>query len=386
MMSSQHALYRLLVPAAAVLAVCASAAPARAATLDTSISEQYLIIARDQLNGNTDVAANNFELGANKAPVPSTDNFLDSCSSGGPTLAGAVPPLPGNAVLVFQGVGYGGNIAVTDSAGEFELQDVGVYGDDQIGIRVAGPQSTAINKSSNSFFNDPNMYPNTFNIGTQTGDTVNPNDADQTTRIDPPTHAGVTYEYDHSGLLAELTAARTAINGMAATGTLNVSGNGGKIDSDFTFAASPGLNVINIVTGDNDFLVQNANFVIDGPAGATVIFRLPGLDNMLISDANVLMGNGGIEPSNILFYTDQNEADTHFSFSNTILNGVAFWSLSDAGGVIDISNAQGCTQLVADVVDLDDVRFNRCAFIPEPATVALVSVAGLALLRRRRRT
>ncbi len=361
-----------------------SAASASVLTFDVTESSPYLIISRNIYSGNADVASNNFELGANKAPVPSTDSFLDS--GGGPSLAGNVPDLPDNAAAIFQGVGYGGNIAITDPAGEFELQDMGVYADPQIGIRVAS-QNTSVNKSSNAFFNDPNMFPNTFNVGTQTGVDVNPGDADQTTRIDAPNNAGVTYGYDHSDLLAELAAARSAINALSATGTLDVSGNGGKINSDYTFTAGPGLNVIDIITGGNDFLVENSNFVIDGPMGALVIFRLPGLDNMLISQANILIGEdaNGIGPESVLFYTDQNEDDTHFSFSNTVLGRVAFWSLSDAGGVIDISNAQGCTQLIADVVDLDDVRFNRCAFVPEPATLAMLGCGAVAILRRKRK-
>jgi hypothetical protein len=88
------------------------------------------------------------------------------------------------------------------------------------------------------------------------------------------------------------------------------------------------------------------------------------------------VGNSGIGENNILFYTDQNESDTHFNFSNTVINGVAFWSLGPNGGVINVSNAQGCTQLVADIVDLDDVRFNRCAFIPEPSSALLMLLAA----------
>ncbi len=359
--------------------------------LDTDESAQYLIIATDRINGNTDVATSNFELGANKAPVPCTDNFLDDGGSGGPTLEGAVPDLPSNAAPLFQGVDYDGNIAVTDSAGEFELQNVGVYGSVDVGIRVAGPMGSDTNKSGDSFFNDPNMFPNTFDVGTQEGETVDPSQADQATRIDSPNHAGVTYNVDHTALIDELAAARSDINSLAPTSTLDLSGNGGKIDSDFTLTLVAGLNVIDIITGDNDFVVQDANFVIDGPATAAVVLRLPGSDNMKIANANVLMGNGGIQPGSILVYTDQDENDTHFDFSNALINGVAFWSLGDNGGEITVSNAQGCTQLVADVVDLDDVRFGGCSFgsaeaIPEPATIALIGIGALAMLRRRRQS
>ena len=79
-------------------------------------------------------------------------------------------------------------------------------------------------------------------------------------------------------------------------------------------------------------------------ADAKVIFRLPGQDNILIANANILIGNSGI----------------------------------------DVSNAQGCTQLLADIVDLDNVRFNRCSFVPEPATLTLLAAGAMALLRRKR--
>ena len=347
-------------------------------------SSQYMIIARNRVNGNTDIATNNFELGAMKAPVPCTDNFLNNGSTGGPTLLGAVPMIPAHAKPLYQGIGGRGNMAVTDPQGSFELQDVGVYANPSIGIRVAGT-SFSLNKSSNSFFNDPMHFPNTFNPITQTGWAVNPNDADQSTRIDPPDNngfnAGVTYGFNHSALLSELNSARTAINGLAATSVLNT-GNG-IINSDTTINLAPGLNVIDILTNNNDFLLSNANLVIDGPAGSSVVFRLLGNTNMLISNGNILIGKGGIGGDSVMFYTDQPENDTHFSFSNTILNGIAFWSLGPNGGSIDISNAQGCVQLVADIVDLDNVRFNGCTFVPEPATLLLLAGAGLAFIRRR---
>ena len=376
------------------LFLCGSSVYAAPLPFSVTESAQYLIVARKSINGQVTLTTDNFELGANKAPVPSTDNFLDGGSSGGPSLAGNVPALPLSGIMpVAQGVGGNGNLAVTDPDGYLNLQDVGVYADPAVGIRLAAP-SQSFNQTSNSFFNDPQMFPNTFNIGTQTGVSVNPNDADQNTRIDPTggghpsANVGVTFGYDHSALDAELAAARTAISGLGATGTLNVSGNGGKISTHTTFTAGPGLNVIDIVTGGNDFLVENSNFVIDGPAGAFVIFRLPGNDNMLISNANILVGDGGIGHQNVLFFTDQLENDTHFNFSNTIINGMAFWSLGSSDiAEINIDNAQGCLQLIAEDINLNDVRFMRCSFgIPEPSSVVLACLSVIGFLGYARRS
>lgn len=380
-------------PLPALLAIVASlagpaAAPAGIMPFDVSHSADYLIIALDREGGNTDVNVNNFELGANKAPVPSTGGFLDNFSTGGPTLLGAVPALPLHAAPVYQGIAYNGNIAITDPLGQFGLQDVGIYANPSIGIRVAGI-GNHLNQSSNSFFNDPHHFPNTFNPATQSGSFVNANQAVQSTRIDPPGNggfnAGVTYGFDFASLIDELDDTRSTIAALPGTGVLNA-GSGGKISADMTFVAASGLNIIDILTGGNDFLIENSNLVIDGPADAVVIFRLPGSRNMNVSNANILIGNGGIGTNNVMFYTAQSESDTHFNFNNTIINGVAFWSLSPSGGKININNAQGCTQLIADQIDLDDVRFAGCQFIPEPGTLVLVlAAAPMALSRRRYR-
>ena len=92
------------------------------------------------INGQVTLTTDNFELGANKAPVPATGNFLAPTigapeSTGGPTLLGAVPTPPANAQPIEQGVVGHGNLAVTDPDGNLNLQDVGVYADPDIGIR-----------------------------------------------------------------------------------------------------------------------------------------------------------------------------------------------------------------------------------------------------------
>jgi uncharacterized protein (TIGR03382 family) len=376
------------------LSLLACAGSAVAQPLHTLESSKYLIIAmgpENSFGGQPGVGqalnANNFELGANKAPVPAPSSF-------GPGLLGNVPNIPLNAQTVTSGVCGDGNIAITSMRGRYNLQDVGVYAD--LGIRTAASRTFADAGTQNSFFNDPNMFPNTFtptgftNPGVNrntggTGAVVNPGSAVQSTRMDANNFAGVTGNFNFNPLLSELAAARTAINALVGTTTLNVASSGGTINSHTTLTLGPGLNVIDIVTGGSDFKIENSNFVVNGPAGSKAIFRLPSSSNMLVANANILVGNGGIGTSDVVFFTDRQSNNQHFNFSNTVLNGVAFWSLGLAGGEININNAQGCVQLVADKVTLNDVRFCGCGFsIPTPGTLALAGL-GLFVVARRRR-
>jgi len=409
-MLSRRRLCRLATP---LLTLGLASAPAFATTLPftTDAIGDYLLVGMGPVNDVGDAVGvgqasntSNFELGANKAPVPSTDDFLDS--GGGPSLEGNVPDLPSDIEPVAQGITGDGNVAITHEQGVFNLQDVGVYAD--LGIQcAAGSASACDDGTQNSFFNDPNQFPNTFDTGTQTGLNVNPGDADQTTRIDDPNLAGITANVDFSILLAELADANSDIAALAATSVLDTSAAGGVIKPD-TFddisvsgpvvlttvgtdtlvitANAAGLHVIDIETGGNDFKLETANLVIDGPAGAVFIFRLPDdgsgttNQNMLVANANILAGDGGVGLNSILFTSNRPESGTHFSFSNTVLNGVAFWSLANEGGEINVSNGQGCTQLVSDKITLNDVRFTRCAFVPEPRSPSLVALALGAVL------
>jgi len=385
-----------------LLPLCGSSAHAGILPYSTDELDPYLIVARMSVNGQVTLGTSNFELGAIKAPVPSTDSFLNS--GGGPTLLGAVPDLPGNAATVGQGIGGHGNLAITDPDGELNLSNVGVYADPSIGIQMASNNEND-NKSSNSFFNDPNQFPNTFNIGTQTGILVGPGDANQSTRIDksggghPSANTGITYGANLGDLDAQLAANNVIIGDLNATNTLIVSnGNAGQLETSSTIGGAggatiafgaanslggvsatitvlSGFNVIDVVTGGNDFKVENANLVIDGPSDAAVVIRMPGNDNMLITNSNILAGTT-IGLNSTLFFTDQVENDSHFNMNNTIINGVAFWSLgsSDIAEIV-INDAQGCTQLIAEDINLNDVRFTRCFHNPEPSTFVLLSIA-----------
>jgi hypothetical protein len=392
----------------------AGAAGATSLPFSTDELGEYLIVGMGPVNdagpsvgvgqaSNT----NNFELGANKAPVPSTSDFLDS--GGGPTLEGAVPPLPSDIEPVFQGISGDGNVAITHEDGVFNFQDVGVYADPGIDC-AAATAADCDDGTSNSFYNDPNQFPNTFDTGTQTGLNVNPGDADQSTRIDAGNFAGVNAGVDFTILLDDVADAKTEIPNLVGTSVLdlsdgNVAGtikpdNFGDVSGSGLTLSTPdantlaitfttdGLHVVDIDTDGNDFKLDNMNLVIDGPAGALVIFRLPSTggvtdQNMLISNSSIFVGDGGMGLESVVFFSNRDGTGQHFNFSNTIVNGAAFWSLGMAGGEINIDNAQGCTQLVADKITLNDVRFTRCAFgasVPEPSLGVLLSLAALGLL------
>jgi hypothetical protein len=377
--------------ACAAAACMAAITGSATADIITKESSKYLLIGMGPANSSGGqpgvgdaVNVNNFELGANKAPVPAPTGF-------GPGLLGNVPNIPLIARYVDSGILGGGNVAITHVDGRFNLQDVGVYGN--LGIHLQGTRTTSNAVASNSFFNDPNMYPNTFNptgptnpgVNKNTGGTgtpVNANNAVQANRMDAPNWAGVTGNVDLSPLRNEIAANRAAINALTPTSTLNLPN--GTINSDTTINLAPGLNVIDIVTNGNDFLVQNSNLVIQGGADSYAIFLLPD-KNMLVSQANILVGDGGIGLNNVLFFTDHQSNDQHFNINNAVLNGISLWSTGLAGGGININNAQGCVQLIADKITLNDVRFGGCGFnIPAPSGFALLALGLISAARRRR--
>ena len=320
----------------------------------------YLLIGNGPVTMADAVDTDNFEFGANKAMVPAT-------SECGPGLAGNVPALPANTLPVFSGISGDGNVAIIKMSpdGVFNIQDVGVFADK--GIEVAAPTADAGDDgTSESYFNDP-QYPNTFDgIADCTFFAGDP-----PMLIDDPNFAGVTAGVDFTALKAELygpVGARAVIPFLIPDDILNVasgipgSASQGVIESsDVTIDLDPGLNVIDVVTGGGvDFLLSNSNLIIDGPANSFAIIRIPSDANFIISNGNVLAGDGGIGLNNVIFYSENVENNVHFNFDNTILNGVVFWTLEPAGE-ININNAQGCTQLIADKINLNDVRFTRCA-------------------------
>jgi len=244
-----------------------------------------------------------------------------------------------------------------------------------LGVQCAGTAAACTANLSNAFF-----HPDAFTA-------------------DPLAEGnGLTGGVNFTALLLELAAAASGIPGLAFTATVDLSTDG-KISADTTILLASGLNIIDIITDGNDFLLENsATLTIDGPADAFVIFRLDADagKNFKISTGDIVIGGSGIGLNNVLFFLD---GGRDFDFSNTFLNGVAFWTFGGESvdpALIVINDGTGCTQLVAEHINLNDVNLSRCAFIsqngtqvPLPATLLLVASGlgvGLALRAHRRRS
>jgi len=157
-----------------------------------------------------------------------------------------------------------------------------------------------------------------------------------------------------------------------------------------------GLNIINIVTGGNDFNLNNSNFIVNGDENSTFIFIVEAFEDMLVANSRILAGeNMGL--NNILFAVQGNTTDTHVNFSQSEVWGASFWdmSMSDQhwSGSIVANNLRGCSQwpvVSNSLKDWNDVSFDRCAFgpssppnnVPEPMPVSLPALALFTLAIR----
>ena len=300
--------------------------PAAAGGIFAPNTAEYILVGTGpQSVIGTATAVSNYELGANTAPVPMSG------------LAGSVPALPGDAQPVFVGIGGNGDIANTHIGGNFDLSNINIWGDS--GIDCAGSLSSCNTGLSKATFNGAPMTASN----------------------------GLNGNVDLSAVTAELDSARAAIPTLVGDHSILLDfSSDGVWDTDLTIELLSGVTVIDISTGGNDLLLENANLLINGAADSFAIFRVPDEANFLVSQANIIVGDGGIGLNNVLFYTDKPDNNQHIKLEDSIVNGVAFWDLSTDGGEITFNNVQGCTQGVADKINLNDVRLNNCAFIANP--------------------
>jgi hypothetical protein len=337
-------------------AVLLNASLASATTLDFTQSSQFLLIGTGPSSTAIAAKTSNYELGANQAPVPATSPW-------GPSLQGNVPNLPGGIQPVPTGVQNNGEIAVTNPIGQFDFANVGLYA--VTGVQCASSADACAKSTSNTAFNQPN-YPNQQSP-------FAPTSFNSSFQLAPGN--GVTGNVNFAALTAELAVAAATIPGLLATQTQDL--NSGSVNSPLITNLVAGLNVIDLVA-TSDFDISD-NWVIQGDPTSFAIFRIPDGKNFKISQGNILAGStlGGLD--RIMFYSLNDDTGEHFNFNQTVINGVAFWNLY--GGLININDAQGCTQLVSPEINLNNVRLSRCAPMAVPLHPSVpVHAIGLGLL------
>ena len=235
----------------------------------------------------------------------------------------------------------GGNIAITHANGDIELSNVLVEG---------------------------------------SIDTTQTSMSDVTNGISNSTYTGINLNTDFIQLNSDLNDAKSWIDGLSATQTRTAD-----IKGNHTFYLQAGLNVIDLGAAGSDFKIDgdgfgNETISIAKAAGVTgdvqAIFRVVNGKSFITSQ--VIIDNQTGQHDNVMFYSGSSATSGSiqaFNLANMrtyagnniptpgdvegILN-VSFWALGD-NAEININNAIGCTQLVADKINLNNVDFDLCA-------------------------
>lgn len=310
---------------------------------------------------------------------------------------GWVKALPGSAPAIPAGVPspltagptYNGDVALLDDSGTINFQDFNLYGDPDQG--VVGKPTIASYTDSGGFLSnagfDNNDGGGVANFMTNRG----------------LEQFGTTTTQAMGPVADAVDAARIALMAMESmTADVNIATNSGKITGNtFVELTNPGVNIVKFTgAGSNDILVENGSLVFSAPDSATpgdrtAIVFVPDTSNFLTSNGNLLVDDD-MGTSNVVLVTFKEDNNTHFGLSNTVINGVALWDLfRDIDSTADVpeisfDNVSGCTHIIGDKVAMSSqIHLGNCGFagvIPEPGSLALLGLSGLALLVRRRHT
>ncbi|MBB5173626.1 DUF7507 domain-containing protein [Texcoconibacillus texcoconensis] len=318
-----------------------------------------------------------------------------------------------DANLLFRGVDWTGNVAVTSPTGTYSLQDINVFAD----IGFATTWNQAADDVENSYYFDENSL-----SGVLMSD------------ASPDPARGWVAPFDHTQLLSDLRDWREFIRNLPRDAFFD-SGDpanprdvinrnsiatvaGGKLIYDVAGMDinNDGFVVIDIQYDGTDFEVNNSDWIITNSdpeeEEKLVIFRIRGEANMNMSNSSIMVGDGLECPDGLSvmfvkahpeeeFTSLSGSSDQVFDANNLVINGIGFWDLNTIGDAetdedfgpptdpdvyinvdfpttdfvdrnqqdnyteISISNAQGCGQFISPFVEMQNVRFIRCAPCPE---------------------
>jgi len=368
--------------AAALVALSAPVSiPAQAA----SLLPEYMIIATSPGSEGHALDLQDSELGA-----------ISREEDGDPLRFNNVSPPQGNRAFPSGARGpelgvitLDGDVAITDRTGTVTLSNSDIH------ARTAGPNSPGSQgiDCANSFAgcSDDGQEISTSNpLGPDqdgSGFNTTPLPAGPSfTQI--ANENGIQGDVSLGGLVDELVDFRAEVVGFAADQTLNLSGLN---NEDRTFTFGSGLTVVDIDTGGNDFDLSNANFIVEGEADSSVIFRIEDEQALVASNSNFLL-SGAIGLNNVMFFV--NDDSSSFNFDNVEFFGFTFFDylgLSQKNDAV-FNNVRGCGQLVTDQIKFNNVSMNHCGFnptvVPLPAALPLFGTAlillGAVRMRARR--
>jgi hypothetical protein len=383
----------------------------------TTELQKYLIVGNKSSSRGDAVNVQNTELGADRKFLSDGNSAPNTAAEGGPNTRDVFkpgerwpassspqnPPPPAHGI--FEGIDWSGDVALTSPTGRFSMSDVDVYA--QLGVVCAtSTEAACVQSVSNTFF-----FPDqVLGPGSPPGSLLG---------ADPL--VGVSL-YDPTSLEAEMVLWQAFILGLASDATLtsNIENQNSKdgsgplvTDLDALDAAGngDGIAVIDIDVGNNDFLVNNSDWILQGSEDRLAIFRIQGNSNFLLSNSSILLGDGGIgggangfiSDLGAIFYVSDpfDSSDQVANFNNVILNGIGIWDFTavspngvnhTVGTEININDGQGCAQFIGSGVIFNDVRWNRCSFaplqVPEPSSllIFLAGALGIHWTRPRRKS
>lgn len=295
----------------------------------------------------------------NDTAVDTSNYELGSISS----LSGAGPSVSSPGVGPSTGVTNDARIAILNSTGTVKMSDVDVLGTGATGIDCAGSYNNCTDNGSNLSNTDYN--------GSAMGSSN-----------------GVAGNVDLSGVSSDISDAQTWLNGLSLTGSIATSG--GDINSDVVVNLVSGLNVLDFSGAGGSDITVAADLIFQGGADAFAVVLVNDGANFKTSNGNLVIGNGGIGLNNVVIVSGNDGTDGSIDLSNSFINGVALWDLGPTlENNLSLDNVTGCTQLVGDDVDIQNVRLSKCAFtggeVPVPGAIWLFgSALGLLGWMRRK--